>query len=66
MPDLTYPTAVGHLQAVASFAAIDIEAIVRNTTMDALVKKDLMDIAKKLRAAEAEAESICDPNARAA
>jgi hypothetical protein len=61
MLDLKYPTAVGHLQAAASFAAIDIESIVRNVAMDAWAKEDLLNVARKLRAADKEAESMCSP-----
>lgn len=64
--DLKYPAAVGVLQAATSFAAIDIESIARNVVMDAWAKQDLFEIAKRLRAADVEAETICDPNARAA
>jgi len=59
--DLKYPAAVGHLQAAASFAAIDIESIVRNVSMDAWAKEDLLNVARKLRAADKEAESMCSP-----
>lgn len=59
--DLEYPTAVGHLQATSSHAAIDIEHIVRNVAMDAWAKEDLLKVAKKLREANEKADDICNP-----
>jgi hypothetical protein len=59
--DLNYPIAVGHLQAATSHAAIDIEHIVRNVSMDAWAKEDLLKVAKKLREANEKADDICDP-----
>lgn len=61
MIDLKYPTAVGHLQATSSHAAIDIESIVRNVVMDAWAKEDLLKVARSLREANEKADDICDP-----
>ena len=58
MNDLTYPAAVGHLQARCVQAAITIESIVENTQVEDWAKVMLLEAAKSLRTTNREVEDL--------
>lgn len=62
MLDLSYPKAVGYLQAACIGSAIDIEIIVKNLDVDDWTKPILQQIAARLRKADCTATALVDPD----
>ncbi len=58
MSDLTYPAAVGNLQARCVQAAITIESIVENMQAEDWAKMMLLEAAKSLRTTNREVEDL--------
>ncbi len=58
MNDLTYPAAVGSLQARCVQAAITIESIVENMQVEDWAKALLLEAAKSLRTTNREVEDL--------
>jgi hypothetical protein len=56
--DLTYPAAVGCLQARCIQAAITIESVLENTTIEDWAKALLLEAAKGLRRTNGEVEDL--------
>jgi hypothetical protein len=61
MDNLKYAKATGCLQIATSVAAAYVESIARMGNMDAWSREELFTVARKLRAADKEAESMCSP-----